>query len=166
MAATSEEERRGCPQNVQGPMPSFTHITLPQFRQLGAAARRGWRVARQVQRRDEGSAEREGFVWSSRVRMAESRSWRVVDAPCIELPPATLILVLGAGEEVLDDVREPVRTFGRSEIRCPDAEGGGLAAVVDAAGATFGNWRASGWSESAKVFARAGSGRARLLPPM
>lgn len=95
-----------------------------------------------------------------------TRSWRVVDAPCIELPPATLILVLGAGEEVLDDVREPVRTFGRSEIRCPDAEGGGLAAVVDVAGATFGNWRASGWSESAKVFARAGSGRARLLPPM
>lgn len=72
MAAMSEEERRGCPQNVQGPMPSFTQIILPQFKQLAAAARRGWRVARQVQRRDEGSAESEGFVCISRVRMAES----------------------------------------------------------------------------------------------
>lgn len=62
MAFMSWEEKRGWPQNVQGPMPSFTQIILPQLRQLGAAARRGWRVARQVQRRDEGSAEREGFV--------------------------------------------------------------------------------------------------------
>ncbi len=95
-----------------------------------------------------------------------TRSCRVVDAPCIALPPATLILVLGAGEEVLEDVREPERTLGRSDIRCPDAEGGGLAAGVEVVGATFGNWRASGWSESAKVFAREGSGRERLLPPM
>ena len=34
-------------------------------------------MARQVQRRDEGSAEREGFVWSSRVRIAESCIWSV-----------------------------------------------------------------------------------------
>lgn len=73
-----------------------------------------------------------------------TRSWRVVDAPCIELPPATLILVLGAGEEVLEDVREPERMLGRSEIRCPVAEGGGLAAGVEVADATLGNWRASG----------------------
>ena len=53
-------------------MPSFTQTILPQLRQLGAAARRGWRVARQVQRRDEGSVVREAFVWSSRVRIAES----------------------------------------------------------------------------------------------
>ena len=68
-----EEVRRGWPQNVQGPMPSFTQIILPQLRQLGAAARRGWRVARQVQRRAVGEELlREGLVWSSRVRMAES----------------------------------------------------------------------------------------------
>ena len=79
MAAISSEDRRGCPQNVQGPMPSFTQIILPQFRQLGAAARRGWRVARHVQRRDEGSAERDGLVWSSRVRIAESY-WRLIRA--------------------------------------------------------------------------------------
>ena len=68
-----------------------------------------------------------------------TRSWRVVDAPCMELPPATLILVLGAGEEVREDVREPERTLGRSEIRCPDADGGGLAAGVEFAGVGFGN---------------------------
>lgn len=84
----------------------------------------------------------------------------------MELPPATLILVLGAGEAVLEDVREPERTLGRSEIKCPDAEGGGLAAGVEAAGTAFGNWRASGSFDRAKVFARAGSGRGRLLPPM
>lgn len=167
---------------MQGPMPSFTQIILPQLRQLGAATSRGWRVARHVQRRDEGPEEREGLVWTSRVRMAESwhwsvgdfgerrggrtRSWRVVDAPCMELPPVTLILVFGAGEEVLEDVREPERTLGRSEIRCPDADGGGLAVGVGFAGVPFGNWRASGWSLRAKVFARAGSGRVCLLPPM
>jgi len=58
---------------VQGPRPSFTQMILPQDRQLGAAARRGCRVARQVQRREAGeTAEREGFVCSSRVRIAES----------------------------------------------------------------------------------------------
>ena len=62
-------------QNVQGPIPSFMQIILPQLRQLGAAARRGWRVARQVQRRAVGEELlllREGLVWISRVRMAES----------------------------------------------------------------------------------------------
>ena len=54
--------------------------------------------------------------------MAESRSVRVVDAPCIDVPPERLILVLGAG----DDVREEVRTFGRSEMSSPAADGGGL----------------------------------------
>ena len=77
MALISWEERSGCPQNVQGPMPSFTQTIFPQLRQLGAATRRGCRVARQVQRRDEGSAEREGLVCSSRVRMAESCWWLV-----------------------------------------------------------------------------------------
>ena len=93
-----------------------------------------------------------------------TRSCRVVAAPCIALPPVTLILVLGAGEEFRDGVREPKRTLGRSEIRCPDAEGGSLVDGVEVAGAALGNWRASGWSERAKVFARVGSGRGRLLP--
>lgn len=73
MEVTWEEVRRGWLQNVQGPMPSFAQIILPQLRQLGAAARRGWRVARQVQRRVVGEEVlREGLVWISRVRMAES----------------------------------------------------------------------------------------------
>ncbi len=67
------EERRGLEQKVQGPRPSFTQMILPQERQLGAAARRGWRVARHVHRREAGEAvERDGLVWSSRVRIAES----------------------------------------------------------------------------------------------
>lgn len=68
-----------------------------------------------------------------------TRSCRVVDAPCMELPPVILILVLGAGDEVREDVREPKRTLGRSEIRCPDAEGGGLAAGVEVADTALGS---------------------------
>ncbi len=65
-------------QKVQGPRPSFTQMILPQDRQLGATARRGWRVARQVQRREAGVAvERDGLVCSSSVRMAESCKCRV-----------------------------------------------------------------------------------------
>lgn len=58
------EVSRGVEQNVQGPRPSFTQMILPQDRQLGAAARRGWRVAKQSQRRAEGEVEfvREGLV--------------------------------------------------------------------------------------------------------
>lgn len=73
MALISVGERRGLEQKVQGPMPSFTQTIFPQLRQLGAAARRGWRVALQGQARERAeSSEREGLVWSSRVRMAES----------------------------------------------------------------------------------------------
>ena len=82
------------------------------------------------------------------------------------LPPTMLILALGAGDEVLEDVREPKRTLGRSDMRCPDAEGGGLAAGVEVAGTAFGDWRASGWSERAKVFARLDPCREDLLPLM
>lgn len=81
----------------------------------------------------------------------------------MEAPPATLILVLGAGEEVRDGVREPERTLGRSDNRCPAAEGGGFAAAVGGSMVVLGICRASGWSESANVFARAGSGCGRLL---
>ena len=75
MLCSSEGERRGEWQNVQGPMPSFTQIILPQLRQLGTEDRRGWRVALQEQARDfsdEVSDEEEGLVWSSRDRMAAS----------------------------------------------------------------------------------------------
>ena len=90
-----------------------------------------------------------------------TRSSKVVDAPCMDAPPGTLILVFGAGEEVREVLREPVCTLGRSEIKGPAAEGGGLNGFVD-----MGSCRASGWSESANVLARAGSGLTRLLPAM
>jgi len=65
-------------------------------------------VARQSHFRAElsaGEGEREGFVWVSRARMAESRSERAVEAPCMGVPPERAIFVL---EEALvgDEVRE------------------------------------------------------------
>lgn len=42
----------GWPQNVHGPKPSFTHMTFPQLRQFGAAARRACLVAMQLQARE------------------------------------------------------------------------------------------------------------------
>lgn len=139
---------------MQGPIPSFTQMILPQLRQLGAAAKSGWRVARQSHRRDEGEVlvEREGLVWSSRARMAESRSWRVVEAPCIEGPPERAILVLGRGDEERLVDRE-------DEISGPDAEGGSLEVGVGA-------WRAAGLSERARAFASGGSFRGRDAPGM
>ena len=66
MAWISAGARSGVEQNVHGPIPSFTQMILPQLRQLGAAARRGWRVAWQVQRRFAFSEAdwgvRDGFV--------------------------------------------------------------------------------------------------------
>ena len=67
----SDELRRGCPQKVQGPRPSFTQIIFPQFRQLGAVARRGCRVDMQLQAR-EGEEGRVGLVCCSSERIAES----------------------------------------------------------------------------------------------
>ena len=81
----------------------------------------------------------------------------------MEAPPGTLILVFGAGEEVREVLREPVCTLGRSEIKGPAAEGGGLDGFVED---PLGSCRASGCSESANVFVRAGSGWDRLLPAM
>ena len=79
----------------------------------------------------------------------------------MEAPPGTLILVFGAGEDVREVLREPVCTLGRSDIRGPAAEGGGLDDFVG-----MGSCCASGWSESANVLARAVSGWDRLLPAM
>ena len=167
MLCISSALSSGREQKVQGPIPSCTQMILPQLRQLGAAVRRGWRVARQSQRRDAGFVfpERDGLVWSSRVRMAESRSASAVEGACIEGPPERLTVVLGAGDAVLEDGWERVRewTLGRSEIRGPDAEEGGLGieAVV-----VVGSCRASGLSERAKVFARGGSLCERREPAM
>ena len=93
----------------------------------------------------------------------DTRSSRVVDAPCMEAPPGTLILVFGAGEEVREVLREPVCTLGRSEIKGPAAEGGGLDGFIED---PLGSCCASGCSESANVLERAGSGWNLLLLAM
>ena len=123
--------KSGSPQNVQGPRPSLTQITLPQLRQLGAAVRRGWREPMQLQARLEGSRRRVLLVLISRVRMAASSSVRMVEAPCMEVPPVMFTFV---GLEVEDDdggAGDDVRVVGvlfvlKSDIRDPDAEGGAL----------------------------------------
>lgn len=68
------------------------------------------------------------------MRIAESRSLRVVVAPRIEAPPVRLIFVLvlvwldvRAGEEV-----RLLLLWRESEIRGPAAEGGNLEGCVDA----------------------------------
>lgn len=87
--------------------------------------------------------------------MADSRSLRAVDAPCIGVPPATLTFAFGFGEEFLDGFV--------SEISCPAADGGsffgcgagetprdfGVAVPDDVA---VGNCRASGFCDSPKAF--------------
>lgn len=95
-----------------------------------------------------------------------TRSWRVELAPCIAAPPATLTLVLGAGEEVRELVRDPVRTLERSEINGPVADGGFLGGERPDTGAGTGSCRASGLSESARAFANAGSLCCLVLPDM
>ena len=79
----------------------------------------------------------------------------------MDAPPGTLILVFGAGDDVREVLREPVCTLGKSDIKGPAAEGGGLDDFV-----AMGSCLASGWSESAKALERAGSGWDRLLPAM
>ena len=93
----------------------------------------------------------------------DTRSSKVVDAPCMEAPPGTLIVVFGAGEEVREVLREPVCTLGRSDIKGPAAEGGGLDGLVED---PLGSCRVSGCSERANVLERAGSGWDLLLPAM
>lgn len=71
----------------------------------------------------------------------------MAEAPCIDEPPEMAIVVLGAGDEVREGPfelgREVVRTLGRSEMRGPEAEGGGLEVM--------GNWRAEGCGSSIDV---------------
>lgn len=97
-------------------MPSLTQMILPQFKQFGAASRSGCRVAMQLHFRLLLSVDAKlGFVWISSALIADSRSFRAVEAPCIGVPPATLTLALGFRDDVLVLV---------SEISCPAAEGG------------------------------------------
>lgn len=117
-------------------------ITLPQFRQFGAAERRGWRAATQLHLRAAIPAaelvEWEGFVVISSERMAWSRSESAVEAPCMGTPPAMDILVAlpplwwflpdGPGVEVLEFGFDLALDLGRprSDTRVPVAEGGAL----------------------------------------
>ncbi|ROW13981.1 hypothetical protein VPNG_04094 [Cytospora leucostoma] len=141
---TSDGERSGAPQ------PSLRQTTLPHSRQFGAAFCRGWRVATQLQRRAETSSrleeERDGFVVTSRERMAASRSATAVEAPCMGVPPVREILVVcplllppppppppplvedGPGVELREAGPELGFCFGarRSETSEPAADGGGL----------------------------------------
>jgi hypothetical protein len=75
--------------------------------------------------------------------MAESSSLRAVEAPCIGVPPVTVTLVFGVGEEV----REVGVLLGvslRSDINGPVAEGGARGVGV---------WIVAGWVWEAKLFA-------------
>lgn len=131
-------------------------MILPQERQLGAEVRSGWRWAWQVHFLRAGEAVlveervRVGFVWSSRARMAESRSVRVVEAPRGEGPEGRVTLA-GAGEEVREGLG--VRAFGwgagRSDVRGPEADGGSLE--------RWGKLFASGSALRARMFERGGS---------
>jgi hypothetical protein len=47
--------------------------------------------------------ERVGFVCISSALIAESRSFKAVEAPCMGVPPCTLTLVFGFGDEVRDE---------------------------------------------------------------
>lgn len=138
-------------------MPSLTQIILPQFIQFGAASSSGCRVAMQLHFRLALStpAERVGLVWISSARIADSRSFSAVDAPCMGVPPATLTFALGFGEELRDDFV--------SEISWPAADGGSLDGGgagdipldlgVDVPEDVMGFWIASGLLDRAKVLA-------------
>lgn len=87
--------------------------------------------------------------------MAESRSVKAVDAPCMAVPPDMLILVLAAGDAVREDAMAPfvvvVAFFldeRESEMRGPEADGGGFAVMGKVMGFALsvinGNWVASG----------------------
>ena len=134
--AISSALSRGLPQKVHGPRPCLTQMILPQFMQLGAMSRSGCRVAIQLHLRFSSSAaelaeeDNVGFVWTSKLRMAESRSDSVEDAPCMAVPPEILILVFGAGDGFLDDCAEAAFLgLSESDMSGPAAEGGAFAVI-------------------------------------
>lgn len=81
----SSGERRGVWQKEQGWSPSSAQMILPQDRQFGTAAKRGWMEALQVHLRGVLEEASEGFVVSSRAEMAEVRS--DMDEVVAVLPP-------------------------------------------------------------------------------
>lgn len=90
-------------------------MILPQDKQLGAVANRGWMDALQGHFRR--SVESDGFVESSSAAIADVRSLMlevvvVADLSGVEEPECAVFLDCF------------VRTLGRSEIRLPAAEGG------------------------------------------
>jgi len=119
-------------QKVQGPNPSFTQIILPQARQLGLASSSGWRWAIHGHFRRafcSGVRAKDGFVCISSSRIADSRSVRAVDWPCMGVPPVMVTLVFDLdGDDEREDGLE-------SDIRRPAAEGGSLG--VDVLDGTF-----------------------------
>ena len=75
----------------------------------------------QLQRRLSLSSK-ELLVLISRLRIAESSSVSVEEAPCMDVPPVMFTFVFGgAGEEVREDA---LLLDLKSDIRVPDAEGG------------------------------------------
>lgn len=87
--------------------------------------------------------DRLGFVCISRLRIAESRSEREDEAPCICVPPVMLTLAFGAGGTFREDCEEVgLRGDRESDTRGPAAEGGAFAvidfAVIDASFVTRG----------------------------
>lgn len=111
-------------------------MILPQERQLGAAAKRGWMEALHVHFCGV-LEERLGFVVSSRAEMAEVRS---------EIDDVVVVAPLDGDAEAelpwcfLCDCLE--RTFGMySEMRLPCAEGGGR---LEAPTMVMGNARHNG----------------------
>ena len=116
--------------------------------------------------------DRDGLVWISRLRIALSRSESVVEAPCMAMPPEIETFVFDEGAGAGEEVREPLPLeFRASEIKGPEAEGGGFAAAVvllrDAVAVAVavavvedvgtGDWIASGFSCRARTLARGGS---------
>jgi hypothetical protein len=92
-------------------------MILPQDKQLGAVAKRGWMEALQGHFRR--SVKSDGFIESSSAAIADVRSLMlavvvVVDLDGVDGPECTVFFDCF------------VLTLGRSDIRLPDAEGGSL----------------------------------------
>jgi hypothetical protein len=116
MICTCSLERMGLSQKEHGWRPSKAQIILPHDRQFGAVSNSGCIEALQLHFLL--PEESDGFVLSSRAAIAEVRSLilEVVVDLCGVDEPELWVAFFAA----LDF------TFGRSEIREPDADGGNL----------------------------------------
>lgn len=129
-------------------------MILPQDKQFGAVANRGWIDALQGHSRR--SVESEGFVESSSAAIAELKSWMlevvaVADLDGVEVPEFAVFFTC------------LVLTLGKSDIRLPDAEGGSLCRGGEGSledegegegccWLVLGSWRAAGSCDRAKAF--------------